>query len=262
MEDRVNLLLVFMIGLLAGSLAMWAFYAPKLGAASRKAVALENSVSELNSTVSALTVKLAHLEKEKLALEERLAAAEENSSRLAWELKKALAALAAANARLRLLEDSVVSVKPLPDRDYYPEVKRLISSANSSVHVAVFAVKYDPFQGYEDPVDQLLHGLVEAKERGVDVRVLVDDVTYREYYDTIRYLKEHGVRVRLDSSSERTMHAKIVVIDGKVAVVGSHNWTESALRWNNEYSVELVGAKAASAVERYFEELWDNGRRV
>jgi len=58
------------------------------------------------------------------------------------------------------------------------------------------------------------------------------------------------------------MHAKVVVIDGRCVVIGSHNWTESALRYNHEVSVLICSSDLAKEVKEYIESLWSNGRLV
>lgn len=125
--------------------------------------------------------------------------------------------------------------------------------------MAIYVVKYDP-QEAEDPVNILLRSLVAARRNGLDVKVLVDDETNDTYRQTITYLRENGVSVRLDRSSGITTHTKIVVVDGRYVLIGSHNWTESALSSNHEYSTLLTSSEYAQETDRYFQTLWDEGR--
>jgi len=80
-----------------------------------------------------------------------------------------------------------------PDNQYFENLVRLLDMANESVYVALYVVKYDPKQP-NDPVNQLLEKLVELKNRGVDVKIVVDDTTWKSYGDTISFLKTHGAR--------------------------------------------------------------------
>lgn len=147
------------------------------------------------------------------------------------------------------------------DDQYLNVVAPLIERANHSIHVVMFVMKYDPGDE-DDPVNELLGLLADAASRGVDVRVLVDEETRDSYPQTIGFLKEHGIGVRLDRSSGITTHAKVVIVDGEFAVVGSHNWTESALRYNHEVSALIRSGEAASVLEKYFSSLWGEGREV
>lgn len=159
----------------------------------------------------------------------------------------------------RLLAAVNLSLALLPDRAYFPQALSLLAAANRSIHAAIYVVKYDPGDA-DDPVNALLEGLVAARRKGLDVRVLVDEETNASYRQTITYLQEHGVPVRLDRSSGITTHTKIVVIDGRYLIVGSHNWTESALSRNHEYSTLLEGSSYAEEADGYFQTLWDEGR--
>lgn len=149
----------------------------------------------------------------------------------------------------------------LPDARYVSVVSRLIASANKSVHVVMYVAKYDPKQSAEeDPANALLELLASARRRGLDVRVVVDDVTKQSYPETIEFLKSRNVPVRLDPKAGVTTHAKIVIVDGEWVVIGSHNWTQSALSSNREYSILVRSSELAARVEEYFEELWSGGR--
>lgn len=149
----------------------------------------------------------------------------------------------------------------IEDSQYLGTVAPLIRAANESVYVIMFVMKYDPGDS-DDPVNDLLSLLASAAQRGVDVRVLVDEETRDSYPQTIGFLKEHGISVRLDKSSGITTHAKVVIVDGKYVVIGSHNWTESALRYNHEVSALIRSSRAAEELTNYFEKLWGEGRAV
>ena len=158
-------------------------------------------------------------------------------------------------------QSSAPIVKPLFDEEYYNALISLLDKANRSVHIVMFVVKYDPHEP-RDPVNNVLRKLVELKSRGVDVKIVVDDETYNKHRETIRFLAENGIPIKLDESSARTTHAKIVVIDDRIVFVGSHNWTESALTKNHEASVCIDSEEIAERFERYFETIWENGRSV
>jgi len=149
----------------------------------------------------------------------------------------------------------------LPDQKYFEVVSKLIASANKSVHVIMYVAKYDPRESAEtDPANALIELLASAKRKGLDVKVVVDDVTKQSYPETIDFLKSRNVPVRLDPKASVTTHAKVVIVDGEWVVIGSHNWSESALKENHEYSVLIRSSEIAANVEDYFEELWNGGR--
>ncbi len=139
-------------------------------------------------------------------------------------------------------------------RDYVSTVMKLIEHANSSVYVAMFLIKYDP-RDPVDPVNELLDRLCSVYRRGVEVRVLVDDKTYSVYPQTIEYLKSCGIKIKIWSFRE-DLHAKILIIDRKYVVIGSHNWTESGLWWNIEVSIISSNPDTVEKIVKLFEDLW------
>lgn len=59
-------------------------------------------------------------------------------------------------------------VKDLSGARYLPEVKKALSRAEHSIHLAMFLLEFDP-RNVRSPVTQLVAELVSAKERGVKV---------------------------------------------------------------------------------------------
>lgn len=191
---------------------------------------------------------------------ENLTEADMNLSKLYNDLLAEYKALNLSYYRLKS-ESNLTGIIVLEDHSYLDIVKNLISHANKSVYVAIYVIKYD-IKEPDDPVNQLLHALVDAHDRGLDVKVLVDDPTLKSYPDTISYLKNNSIEVRLDKSKGVTSHMKIVIVDDKYLVVGSHNWTESALSYNHEYSVLIVSKYFSRDAKEYFASLWAEGRSV
>ena len=110
---------------------------------------------------------------------------------------------------------------------------------------------------------QLVDELIKAQKRGVDVEVVldanVDFVNQRgksDWQEKIRsmraykQLKEAGINVYYDTLTTYT-HAKTLIIDGKTAIVGSTNWTESALSRNIEIDLLVESPELAQSVADY-----------
>ena len=149
----------------------------------------------------------------------------------------------------------------LSDKEYFPKALELVQGAEKNIYVAMYVAKYDP-EDPDDPVNDLLSVLASARQRGLDVRVLVDDETLESYPQTIGFLKSQGVLVRLDESHAIRMHAKLLIVDGKHVLVGSHNWTESALKYNHEATAYVRSQEVGSEATEYFMELWEEGRSL
>lgn len=135
--------------------------------------------------------------------------------------------------------------------DYHTTALRLIAAARERVTVALYVVRLDE----DGPVQHLLTALSEAARRGVSVRVVLDrgrdwrtGAIDPKHQEVAEHLKRSGVRVVLDEA-ERTTHAKVLVVDDRQVVVGSHNWTRSALTANREWSVLIDDPEVAMHIQ-------------
>ena len=103
--------------------------------------------------------------------------------------------------------------------------------------------------------DVLAVELLAACERGVDVRVIVDDEQCSMLGADAHKLLDAGVPLLIDSSPAR-MHHKFAIIDGCV-LTGSFNWTKQASTTNWENVCILWDRKPLAAYSAQFLELWE-----
>jgi phosphatidylserine/phosphatidylglycerophosphate/cardiolipin synthase-like enzyme len=129
--------------------------------------------------------------------------------------------------------------------EYARAAERLILGAQERIWMAMYVIHPDS----DGPVTTLLRALADRAQRGLDVRVLLDqDARDDKHVAAAAWLREHGVRVVLDEGN-RTSHAKVVVVDGRWILAGSHNWTRSALTGNREASWLVDDRSAATRLE-------------
>ncbi|TET20703.1 phospholipase [Candidatus Bathyarchaeota archaeon] len=146
-------------------------------------------------------------------------------------------------------------VDVLLDREYYQSVKDDMENASETILVAMYSMIYDPGD-LDDWANDLIRELVNAKDRGVNVTVIIENRTYFGYMndnlEAYQYLSENNVTVQLDNEDD-TDHMKLVIIDDNIVYVGSHNWSESGLYYNHETSVKIVSEDIAEIFTAYFE---------
>jgi len=138
-------------------------------------------------------------------------------------------------------------VEPANDRAYEPVAHDLLAGANHRVRLVMFLVQ-DTW-----PVTELVADLEAAAGSGIDVRVLLDEEG-SGVQSVVDALNAAGVQASLDSP-RTTTHNKLLVVDDEV-LVGSHNWTGSALQYNHEDSVLVHSAAVADAYATYADALW------
>ena len=154
-------------------------------------------------------------------------------------------------------ETYTAQVADISDSKYYPAVKKAIQEAKTDIYMSMYLVSLGPYDK-SSPVYNLVNELIKAQKRGVKVKVILDQsadyVTGRNKPGTgttgknawsFKVLREAGVDVRYDDPIVYT-HAKVIVIDGEIVIIGSANWSYSALAKNFE-SNTLIRSKELAA---------------
>jgi phosphatidylserine/phosphatidylglycerophosphate/cardiolipin synthase-like enzyme len=120
----------------------------------------------------------------------------------------------------------------------------LISQARKSIYVAMYSFTRDG----------LASALVDAKNRGVEVKVIMEEENAYVQGSDYRMLKEAGVDVRLDGNPA-LMHHKFMIVDGELVVTGSYNWSTAAEDKNDENFVVIRGKEVVDRFTQEFNRL-------
>lgn len=155
-------------------------------------------------------------------------------------------------------------VQVVVNAQYFPVAKKMIHEAKHSVQVMMFEMGYY-VEHPDTPSDLLIKELIAAKKRGVRVEVILEvkdgeDRTTKRNRHTGRILSDGGVEVVYDSLS-KTTHAKFMVVDGGLVLLGSTNWTYYALTNNNEASVLIRSKEVARELIEYFNRVKATGSK-
>ena len=133
-------------------------------------------------------------------------------------------------------------------------ILREIGQAQREILVAVYAFTNE----------ELAWALVKASQRGVKVQVVVDQEFDATSGGSKRsFLEQQRIPIRRVSGLDKgkgpgLMHQKFAVIDGRVVLTGSYNWTVAAENFNNENL--LLFRDAGPLAEEYRKEffrLWE-----
>ncbi len=143
---------------------------------------------------------------------------------------------------------------------YAPTIVKHIDNANSHIIVVMYLITYKK-QYPKGPVANLLNALIRAHKRGVSVEVILDkNNDYRhtgkedlKNQNAFNYLKKANINVKYDSLT-RTTHSKVLVIDKRYVVIGSTNWSYSALVKNHETSLLIDSKKLAQETITYLKQ--------
>ncbi|GCE11767.1 phospholipase D-like domain-containing protein [Tengunoibacter tsumagoiensis] len=129
----------------------------------------------------------------------------------------------------------------------------LINSAHQSL-----AVEAEEMQDTE--VEQ---ALINAARRGIQVQVILPgaDSSGNDSNSTgIATLKQGNVQVKEDP--HLYMHAKLIVVDGKEAFVGSENISTASLNRNREVGLLVADATVLTTLQQTFGQDWSDSQTV
>ena len=99
--------------------------------------------------------------------------------------------------------------------------------------------------------------LIDAQKKGVKVRVYLDRSQIESTYNISRLLVQKGVKVRI-STNNYIMHHKFAVIDNRLLLAGSYNWTFSANNRNDENLMVIDDPEIIKIFQNQFVNLWTN----
>ncbi len=103
----------------------------------------------------------------------------------------------------------------------------------------------------------LAQGLIQAKNNGVDVRVVVEKQQAGGQYSQHQELAAAGIPVRIDTNPN-LMHHKFAVIDNSMVITGSMNWTGNGVGENNENLVIIASPELNTKFASEFDAVWND----
>lgn len=158
-------------------------------------------------------------------------------------------------------------VQIINNRDYFQGVHRLLQDARQSIYIIMFSMHY--YDRYPDsPSNVLLRDLIDAKKKGVEVKVILEQgepvssglfqrkIQPEEHYRVIQLLEQNGIPYVLDRP-DITTHAKLIIVDSIYTIIGSTNWSYNAIAKNNETAVIIKSTEVARGYIEYFNRLLD-----
>lgn len=147
----------------------------------------------------------------------------------------------------------------LQEQEYIPTVLNLINAARSSVRLMLYQIFY-----YKNETRKITnrfnHAILAAHARGATVRFITNrsfpKPLFHQYQNhALNQFARLGIQTAF-LRDKRCLHAKTMVIDAQVIVLGSHNWSETSLKQNLEFSVAIRDKKTAQAFCNSFDVIW------
>jgi len=147
----------------------------------------------------------------------------------------------------------------LPDERFLPAVVQLIQPAQTTVMISTYKLEHT-MRTRGDALRVIFEALVAAKQKGVNVKVLLNwndlkrSVAKTNLY-AMTWLSNQGIETRyLDNN--RCCHAKMVIVDKNVIILGSHNLSCKSVMENLEASIQTDDKEIVEQAVKLFEAAW------
>jgi len=133
-------------------------------------------------------------------------------------------------------------------KQFPQKVIPLIDAAKKSIKVVVFDWRWYP----QDPgnlVQLFNQAIVRAVRRGVQVEAIANND------EIVKTLNDVGCKAK-KLITPKLVHAKMMLIDDEVLILGSHNYTQNAFTMNHELSIILSEGFSSEPFSRFFTDLF------
>lgn len=122
---------------------------------------------------------------------------------------------------------------------------QIIKNAKHYIYIPTFLITHT----------QITNELINAKNRGVDVRLIIDaNSTYtRNSKHTI--LRQNGILLKTENYAGK-LHSKTIIVDDEYLITGSMNLSNSGENKNDENTVIIKNSQIAKHHKEFFLYLW------
>ena len=97
----------------------------------------------------------------------------------------------------------------------------LIDNSKSSIDLAMYNLSYK----------KLINSLIYASKRGVNVKIYLDKAKFKKSDKINKLIKKSGIEYKI---LEKKNHLKLLLVDKKIAIFGTANWTKESFGDNYE----------------------------
>ena len=122
----------------------------------------------------------------------------------------------------------------------------LINNAKSYIYMPAFVITHSA----------LSNALINAKKRGVDVKIIIDATGVHSTSSKVKMLRDSGIPLKVENYAGK-IHSKSIIIDDKYIITGSMNFSNSGENKNDENALIIQDERLAHFYKGFFEYLWN-----
>jgi len=133
-------------------------------------------------------------------------------------------------------QDKAISIGIIP----------LIKDAKKYIYIPTFVITDK----------RVVEELISAKNRGVEVKVILDALSASNQHSRHKELRTAGIQLKTENWAGK-MHSKSMIVDDEYLIIGSMNFSKSGENKNDENMVILKNSQAARFYKNFFLYQWN-----
>lgn len=187
-----------------------------------------------------------------------------NQSRIGWILSSEIDSTSKMLSKVHKIRENSFkqnTIGTLIMDDQYPKfISSLLRCAKKSIYIIMFFMSYQ--EKKSSSTKPLIQELIKSQRRGVNIQVILDKDAEGEVYGSriinsyaYKEFLKNGIKVCYDDEEEVT-HTKLVIVDCRHIVIGSHNWTSGSFKSYDDTSIYIDSDIIAKDYISDFEKRW------
>ena len=133
-----------------------------------------------------------------------------------------------------------------PEDDILKYIIDEISQANQYIYIPIFFITSK----------KLIQPLIDAHNRGVDIKIINDATNAHNNYSIHKILRKNNIEVKTENYAGK-MHMKALIIDDRISIIGSMNFTKSGNNYNDENVLLIENPEITKYLKTSFLYLWN-----
>ena len=140
-----------------------------------------------------------------------------------------------------------------PNGGVASSIIKAINNTKSSIDLAIFDLTSN----------DIASSLEKAQKRGVKIRIIADSRQAKGANSKIPILADDQFSLKITHGEGRgIMHNKFAILDGKLMVTGSYNWTNNAEHFNYENAIFITDPNVIKQYQKEFDTIWRTAPNV
>ena len=155
-------------------------------------------------------------------------------------------------------------VVPVIGENYYKTLNWAIKRCKNTIDLTIFTTSINTGNSYHKIHKLLLNIGHKIKKEKITARAVVfrgskNNKIGRKNERFAAEAEKNKIKVRLCSAGT-FLHSKVIIIDQRYILLGSHNFSSSSMSKHHEASILLESAKLAGVYQNYFDDIWNKAQ--